>query len=286
MDHRNVFFEGVTKRAVARPMPCVRTSRTAASTAPVDEFFRFLFARAGLPVESYRPGPLARRMPACLRFLRVTSAEDAMARLREKPALQEPLLSIALLGVTEFCRDRPVFDSIRNRVLPRMRALNRPVRVWSAACSDGRELLSVAAMLDDAGIPAGTLLGTDYREDALRAARRGEFVVDESATLEPWLQSRFTRNGDTIRVSDPLRDAPEWKRADILAGTEPGPWDMILWRNMAIYLQAHAADKIWHALIAELAPGGVLVTGKADYPARSPTLEKAGPCLFFKHPDS
>ncbi len=287
MKFDHLFFEGAVaveeRRAPrfeekrARPVP-------AAPAPEVTEFFACLLATAALPADAYRSRALTRRLPACLRFLRVNTVEEAMRRLKAEPALATAALNVALLGVTEFFRDRAVFDALRGAVLPELLARQRAVRVWSAACSEGHELYSIAMLLAEAGRLQGSqLLGTDCRLDAIAAARSGAFGPESLGRLDEARRTRYftpTRGWATI---DPvLRGAVEWRVADLLHSAERGPWDLILWRNMAIYLESDAAEEIWLRLCGELAGGGYLVTGKADHLPKWLPLERVAPCIYRK----
>jgi chemotaxis protein methyltransferase CheR/two-component system CheB/CheR fusion protein len=79
-----------------------------------------------------------------------------------------------------------------------------------------------------------------------------------------------------------LRRATRWKVANLFDGPERGPWHLILWRNMAIYLEPAVAEDVWRRLCAELVPGGFLVAGKADYAPHGLPLVRVGNCLYRK----
>ena len=281
-----LFFEG-TKKA---PRPgWVRPSLSAPSPSPVVAcetypFFRSLLGYADLPVAHYRQQALMRRTAACLRTLGVTSVDEALISLRKNPQLAEVALNTALLGVTEFFRDRAVFELLRFSVLPALVSQGVPLRIWSAACSEGQELYSVALLLAEEGQLAGCeLLGTDCRADAIRQAKLGIFAAEQVAQLDAhWRQNFFTENQVSARIDPEIIRALKWRTADLFARIEPGPWHVILWRNMAIYLEPFAALPIWQKLVAELRPGGYLITGKADHPPASLNLERIASCIYRK----
>lgn len=251
--------------------------------AEVSEFFRDLFRQVGLDAGAYRSCALRRRVAACLRFLRVGDLKRARQRLEQRPDLVAAAIDVVLLGVTDFCRDPAVFDSLRTQVIPLLARNKAHVRVWSAACSDGRELFSLAALLADAGLlPRAELLGTDCRLAAIEAARVGRYPAELLGRVEPWLSSYLLPRDGAVSLCSEVRQAISWKQADVLAGAEPGPWDLISWRNMAIYLTSAEAARVWRLLVGELAPGGFLVVGKADAPPRGLPLEKAGSCIYRK----
>ena len=83
-------------------------------------------------------------------------------------------------------------------------------------------------------------------------------------------------------MTGPLRAATRWKQANLLHSPEPGPWDLILWRNMAIYLKPEVVGTIWQQLCDRLSPGGYLVTGKAEHPPAPLGLERVAKCVYRK----
>ncbi|MEJ1974508.1 MAG: CheR family methyltransferase [Lacunisphaera sp.] len=156
-------------------------------------FLARLLARAGLDIEHYRANALLRRIPACLRFLGVSSVTEASRRLLERPALFDRLLGVVLLGVSEFCRDPAVFHYLQANVLPELAQAHARPRLWSAACSEGQELYSIAACLAELDLlERCELLGTDCRPEAIARARLGDYPAEVAKSLSPgWRRSHL-----------------------------------------------------------------------------------------------
>ena len=283
--------------APRRPHPSEPVPRAAAFPEPLspdgEAFLRWLLAHAGLRFDDYKPETLARRLPACLRALRaVRAASPSHARslLRRSPDALPAALDALLIGVTGFFRDEPVFESLASRTLPDLLdrlsqvGRTRPLRVWSAGCSEGAELYTVAILLAESGaLAAGPveLLGTDCRPEALARAAAGSFDAQAvRAVPRPLLDRYFEADGTRYRVAPALRAACAWRRADVLGAPEPGAWDLVLCRNVAIYLQPEAAAALWAALAAAVRPGGALVLGKAERPLGVRELACDGPCVY------
>jgi len=285
-DH--LYFEGVETpgRVASRGVRAPRAS-VAAGDQGVDEFFDWLFERAGLAARHYRGTSLARRLSACLRAVGGRDAADARRRIEGEPALLRAAVGAVLLGVTEFARDEAVFETLQSTVVPRFRERRGRIRVWSAACSDGHELYSVAILLAEAGLLGNCeLWGTDCRGEAIERAAAGVFPGEALGKVGTAARARHFRvEGRVARASGELCGAMRWKVADLLAGAEPGPWDVILWRNMAIYLTPDAAERVWRRVTAELGPGGYLVVGKADHPPVGPGLRRVATCVYQKVDD-
>jgi chemotaxis methyl-accepting protein methylase len=285
---RHVRFAGRATAAAHRPLkrarPRLPATRAVAARPPErpGPFIAWVLHRAGLVVESYRGEPLARRLPACLRALHATTEAGARQILEQRPELLAAAISALLIGVTDFFRDGPVFEALRAQALPALAALHRPVRVWSAGCSTGAELYSVAILLAEAGLlEGGFLLGSDCRSDAIAHAQASLYTSHDLRKVDPGLRRRhFDAVGGAWRPAEPIRRHLHWKVADLGRHIEAGPWDMILWRNMAIYLQAESAGPVWRGLTSALAPGGVLVVGKAERPPVELPLVCVKRCVY------
>ncbi len=288
-DLRHVSFRGV---AAHGPLPS-STRRVAGASAggsphpagPAGQFADWVLSQAKLDPRVYRSRVFARRLPSCLRILNVSSPAAARARLEERSELLPVVLSTLLIGVTGFFRDAPVFEDFRAVVLPRLIAHPWKPRVWSAACSSGAELYSIAILLDEAGLLDGaTLLGTDCRDDAIAEARAATYGRPVTDTLSASGATRYFTplEGQRVRAVARLRSAVSWKAADLHVKAEPGPWDVVLWRNAAIYIEPAAAERIYRQLAGTLVPGGFLVVGKAERPPFDIGLVQAGHCLYRK----
>jgi chemotaxis methyl-accepting protein methylase len=287
----HICFEGKTPARPGRPArreACGTALRAPlpAAEGRLDEFTAWVLGRAGLDAAAYRTQPLERRLPACLRALKAGSAHAARELLERKPSLLAKAVNSLLIGVTEFFREPGVFDFLRTRILPALAGRNQRLRIWSAACSSGAELYSMAILLSEAGLlERSYLLGTDCRGDAIERARLGLYDATTLALVPSAMRDRhFEPAGQCWRPVEALRRQAHWKVADLLAGVEHGPWDIIFWRNAAIYLKPGPAEAIWRRLAPVLAPEGLLVAGKADRPPRDAGLTSAARCVYRRFP--
>ncbi len=282
----HLFFSGA-----AAPTPRIAPRRrtfaghrpaAALSVLGGEVFIGWLLAQAGLDATAYRAQPLLRRVPALLRALRVETAGEARQRLEDAPELLSAALDIVLLGVTTFNRDREVFNLLRDHVLPELLARPGRLRIWSAAGSDGAEAYAVGMQRAElGGLARAELVGSDCRPGAIVRASAGVFAPEALASLAPGGASYFVPVGNRrVQVCAGLRGAVRWRIVNLLEKVLPGPWDIILCRNVAIYLQPETAAEVWRRLVRELRPGGFLITGKADNPPRELRLERVARCVY------
>lgn len=285
-----LFFEGTIALPKSGRVPQLRASvqeRVAGPKMDGEEaelFFGELFELTGLPRRAYRVSFLQRRLAACLRFLQVREVEPGIAKLRQSPEARMEILNAVLLGVTDFYRDQDVFEGAQKVLSDAWRLAQGRIRVWSAACSDGKELYSMASLMAEMGfLPQAELCGTDFRADAIYRAQAGRYRHEEMERLPERVRAaHFRQDVAGVSVRQDLQEVIRWKQADLFDGAEAGPWHLILWRNMAIYLEREAAYLVWQSLVAELRPGGFLMVGKADYPPPGLGLMRVAPCLYQK----
>jgi chemotaxis protein methyltransferase CheR len=246
------------------------------------EFVTWLLALSGLDACCYRPETLQRRLPACLRRLRARSLQHAREVLVQDPGAVAAATSAILVGVTSFFRDPTVFEQLGQEVRRTVEERSQGAYAWSIGCSEGAELYSLGMQLAESGHLADSyLLGTDCRVDAIEQARAGNYEAALTRQVPPtFLSEYFERNGTCLRICQHLRQSIRWRVSSILNEFESGLWDVIFFRNTALYLSPAAVMALWPKLEAALRPGGLLVLGRAERPYGAQRLRAIGPCLY------
>ena len=186
------------------PAPNAAAALTTDPGPPTDEdaFVAFLFSRAGLDARAYRTTSLRRRVPACLRALRAKTLPDARRLLTLNPGLVPVAVGSLLIGVTGFFRDAGAFALMSRQLLPALAHTGRRLRVWSAACSDGAELYSVAMLLAELNVlHRCELLGTDCRGEAVARAAAGRY--DAAACRADDVSSVSSSGPDVLGSTEP-----------------------------------------------------------------------------------
>ena len=252
--------------------------------SPVEErFVRWLFEKGGVDARAYRPETLRRRLPACLRMLRASAVADARLVLQNDRAAIAAAVNTMVIGVTSFFRDAGVFDRMTYTVLPALpRTRPHPPRIWSAGCSDGEEMYSLAILLAELNLLDGTyLLGTDCRPQAVARARAARYEPRMLRDVpQSWQEKYFEADGGMMRARPELRAGIQWRTGDLTRMCEPGMWDLILCRNLTMYLRPDVAARVHIAFEDSLRPGGFLVLGKAERPIAAQRLGLVAPCIY------
>jgi chemotaxis methyl-accepting protein methylase len=291
-DLQHIRFHGLVTAgaAGARRPPASMTARAAPLSfdQPVlamGSLGRDVLWRSGLNPDAYRDAPVLRRTNACFRALRVSGDDEARQAIAPGGDALGRALDTLLLGVSGFFRDPEVFDTLRAQVLPRLASGGGALRVLSVGCSNGAELYSVAMLLDEAGALERTrLVGLDCRASAIESATRAIYPVEDAGMVPDALRTRmFQFTPDGVRVADHLRARAEFQVGDATASLPAGPWDLVLCRNLTIYLRTPVTDRLLEAIVERLTPSGTLVLGRAERPAASMPLVPVARCVYQRH---
>ncbi|MGC8628214.1 MAG: CheR family methyltransferase [Acidimicrobiales bacterium] len=196
-------------------------------------------------------------------------------RARRDPALEERVVEAMTTNETSWFRDRRPFDALSRYVLPeliRRKTAEHSLRLWSAACSSGQELYSVAMLLLEhfPELHSGwyiDLLGSDLSNEMVERAAKGRFsTLEVNRGLPASLLVRYFYQEGTSWVAGPELKA--WAR--FMKLNLVGPWpalpsfDVVMLRNVLIYFDLDARRQVLQRAVRQLAPGGFLFLGSAE----------------------
>jgi chemotaxis protein methyltransferase CheR len=212
---------------------------------------------AGHPLD---PPELARR-------LRSAAPDDPVRRA---------FVGALTISETRFFRLREQFDALAERALPGLlvaRQATRRLRLWSAGCSTGEETWTLAILLERL-LPAGwdaTILATDVDGRALETARRGVYREHSFRDTPASLRARwFTPTPEGWEILPALRRRVRFAELNLVTDGYPsaangtGGIDLLLCRNVLMYLTAAARARVAARLGACLASGGWLAVAPAE----------------------
>jgi chemotaxis protein methyltransferase CheR len=236
-------------------------TNTPSISTVVERVSQLLLREIGLRPEPNLRGRLARsichdadaRGQGLETYIETLSADvEAMQSLVDRVTVQE----------SAFFRHAEHFDVLAKEVLP---GLPRPVRIWSAACANGQEAVSLAMLLDELGVD-GTVIASDLSPAAVRRTARGRYSDREVANLSPERIARhLSAVGDGWQVNKRLLDRVSTLRHNLLdAIPKPARTAQVVFcRNVLIYLsEAHCAAFLGR--LADALPGTYLFLGAAE----------------------
>jgi len=222
---------------------------------------------------NYRPATLNRRIRRRMGLLQLQTVQQYRERLGSDREEAERLAGDLLIGVTRFFRDPEAWHELANQVIEPM-VWNLPddgtVRVWVAGCSTGEEAVSAAILLDEAFVRAGRrgrfqIFATDIDPRAIEAARNASFPASIADDVSPdRLDRYFTEEKGRYVVRKRLRDSILFARQDLITDPPFSKLDLVMCRNVMIYLDQAIQGRILHMFHFSLRSGGHLFLGSAE----------------------
>lgn len=232
---------------------------------------RLLDARVGLDPDTLGPTVFPSAVADRCRATGVAVAEYA-DRLTRDPAEFDALLAKLVVPETWFFRGN-VFAALAARAAATRAAHpGRPFRALSVPCSTGEEPYSLAIALLDAGLGAAgawAIDAVDVSPAAVAVARRGVYRDLSFRQTPPGCRDRhFRETPDGWELDAALRGRVRFRVGNVLEpaafAADAGAFDLILCRNLLIYLTADGRRRVVDLLETLLAPGGWLAVGHAE----------------------
>lgn len=230
---------------------------------------------SGFRCASYKDKCLRRRIAVRMRAKGAYTAHEYAGVLDTDPREYERLLRSLTVNVTKFFRNPETYSAIEKKVIPELwSSRSNGIGVWSAGCASGEEPYSVAILFHKHAhetksvdrLETVDVLGTDIDDEVLGEAERG-FYAESALTDTPLrLHERYFPQVAGLRTMLPdVRKLVRFQNDDLLAFSRPvSAPQLILCRNVIIYFEREAQDKLFAEFHRVLAPGGFLVLGKVE----------------------
>jgi chemotaxis protein methyltransferase CheR len=239
---------------------------------------RFVHDSCGVYLDQAKSYLIETRLQDLLKETHAAGFSDLYYKVRSSPALQGKVVDAITTNETSFFRDISPFELLRHKLLPelfdrRNKSAIRPVpvRIWSAACSTGQEVYTVAMIVRDL---LGTsnrydvrILGTDISNRVIAAASRGEFSELElqRGLASDNLNKHFNKTATGWKIRDEIRGMVSFRTMNLLQPFSfPAPYDIVLCRNVAIYFTEENRARLFHKLGQTIATDGALIVGSTE----------------------
>lgn len=227
---------------------------------------------SGIQMADHKKALVAGRLMKRLKALRLGSFHDYVVLLQSPAHQEERRLAIDLLTTNEtfFFREKSHFDYLLNLL---QKNPTRPTRIWSAACSSGEEVYSLAMTLQE-GLSHHTawdVVGSDIARPVLEKAERAIYPMQQSSQIpHDWLVRyclRGIQQQDGFFCIQPSLTQHVSFRCINLNQPIPeeiGMFDIIFLRNMLIYFDFQAKQAILTRILTRLKPGGLLFVSHSE----------------------
>jgi two-component system CheB/CheR fusion protein len=239
----------------------------------MEQIFALLRTASGVDFRRYKRPTIERRLQRRLVLHKLARLDEYVRYLRDNPAEVQALYGDILIHVTRFFRDRETLNAIATDVLPKIFANQpeeQPIRIWIPGCSTGEEAYSVAiialtALAEQNRSSPLQVFATDISDPTIEHARTGLYPESIAADVEADVLRRFfTRTDGGYRVNKPVRDVCIFARQDLTRDPPFSKLDLIVCRNVLIYMGPELQKRLIGVFHYALKPNGCLVLGSAE----------------------
>lgn len=272
----------------------------------LNKFEDLVMQYSGLKVAKRDLAKLSEAVQTRMRACRITDPllyyQKAILTPEKKNSELLALTSLLTNRETYFFRDPEQFSEIKNYILPILmqnRSAQKELRCWSAGTSTGEEAYSLAMLLYTS-IPKGwswdfRILGTELRHDLVEIAKEGIYSGSSFRAMPPGFKENYFIQLDSERwqIKPEIKKSTFFEQGNLVTKSFPNgltplhELDLILCRNVFIYLDMEYVAQIVKKFAATLKKGGFLVTGHGELqmialPATLKPISLSGSVVYQK----
>ncbi|MCX8000674.1 MAG: hypothetical protein N3A69_17295, partial [Leptospiraceae bacterium] len=234
-----------------------------------------LSSRTEVDFFHYKQSTIERRIKKRLNTLRIISYEKYLEYIEKNSEEIDYLLENVLIGATSFFRDEKVYNSLREIVMRQLSLKSRyeSIRVWVPGCATGEEVYSLAILINEIAKQSNLeislqIFGTDIDDASLMIARNGIYLFDSLKSIPEDLREKYFNDlgNGKYEVKKFLKSGILFSKHDITSNPPFLKLDIISCRNLLVYFESLAQEKILAVFHYALNSNGILILGKNENP--------------------
>lgn len=236
-------------------------------------FFEGLLLRYGHDFRQYAEASLDRRLVNLLNHYQTKSLLSLLKMAFEDADVFRQVLSLLTINTTEFFRDPKFYKTLRESVIPVLKTYPQ-ITIWSAGCSTGEEVLSLAILLKEEGLEnRTTIYATDISPTVLKTAREGIY----DASCIPVFNRNYSQAGGTnspseyysaeyglVRFNQNLLKNVVFSDHNLATDSVFVEAHLVLCRNVLIYFSRDLQDRVLGLFSKSLVHKGFLAIGPKE----------------------
>jgi chemotaxis protein methyltransferase CheR len=265
------------------------------SVADFARVAQMIHAEAGIVVGDAKRMLVYSRLAPLVRESGCGTFSAFLDSLPQEPARRAKVIASLTTNHTYFNREPHHYEHFVREVRPDLLeglTAGQRVRIWSAGCSSGEEVWTLAMTLlgPDKGqavrLAGGNLrfLASDLAPHAIERAARAEYDAGALDAVPAELRKAWVSvTGDKATIVPELRRLVRFRQLNLL-GEWPmrGQFDVIFCRNVMIYFDLPTKERLIHRFAQQLVPGGYLYIGHSERVSGAATalLDVVGPTVY------
>lgn len=251
-------------------------------------FRRKILTTTGLDLDLYKSNQLQRRLNSIMHRHGAADLAAYGHMLEESPQLLHKFLDFFTINVSEFFRNPEKFAFLQETIFPALLQQAPVLKIWSAGCSIGAEVYSLAMILAELTPDRRhQIIATDIDRRILDRAKAGVYQRDELRNVSaPRLTRFFDQTPDGFRVKPEIARSVTFRYHNILSDPFEKGFHLIACRNVVIYFTAQAKEILYENFARSLVPGGILFVGGTEtiFQHRSIGLESLASFFYRRLP--
>jgi chemotaxis protein methyltransferase CheR len=242
------------------------------NTAQINELVDLVKRVHGFDFSQYSKASFKRRVVRIMQLKKLDYADLKHLLVNDEDFFYEFLKEITV-NVTEMFRDPLFYKSLYTDVLPYL-ASYQHIKLWSAGCSTGEEVYSLAILLQEAGLKNKYFIyGTDVNADVLNVARKGIYTLRkikgfaesyQLTGLPGSVTDHFTMMYDAATVRTELKQNTLFSLHNLISDQVFNEFQLITCRNVFIYFEQELQERILDLFYRSLCPYGFLCLGSKE----------------------
>ncbi|HEY9059740.1 MAG TPA: protein-glutamate O-methyltransferase CheR [Pseudobacteroides sp.] len=242
-------------------------------TDMVNRFLENIRLKFGYDYTGYQIDSVIRRINITMLRENISCFEQFEAAVLKEPEIFEQLFLDLSINTTGFFRDPDVFLMLRNRILTYLCSYSH-IKIWCVGCSSGKEPYSLAILLYELGLLNKTYIyATDINPYIIEEAKNGLFSTSNiDKDILNYQKSGGTRNfvdyfdlnDSYMKIKSHLQKNILFFQHSVIGNGILNEFQLILCRNVLIYLTPQTQEKVLFTLSKSLDFTGFLVLGKSE----------------------
>ncbi len=258
------------------PFPAEELHFELSTQSALEKVLILLRAQTGHDFSMYKKNTVYRRIERRMGIHEIEKMDIYVHFLQENPHEVELLFKELLIGVTNFFRDQATWEALKkSALLPLLssKPVDGLVRAWVCGCSTGEEAYSLAIAFREvveqlklAGKFRLQIFATDLDNDAIDKARQGIYPANISTDVSNQRLQRFFVEDEhhAFRISREIRETIVFASHNVIMDPPFTKLDIIICRNLLIYLEQELQKKLIPLFHYSLNAGGILFLGTAE----------------------
>jgi len=151
---------------------------------------------------------------------------------------------------------------------------NHSIKVWSAGCSSGEEVYSMAIILDSLGLLDKSIIyATDFNSVILEEAKNGIYSIKSYKVakdnfseigVNTNIDSYFTKNNNYLIIDERIKKKTLFFQHNLVTDSSFNEFDIIICKNVIIYFDHDLQTRVFQLFYDSLRFGGHLVLGESE----------------------